>query len=92
MVSSNVRCSNHSVAPLLTPPWPPADASVEYYAQRASYPGTLLISDATIISQAAGGIPNVPGIYSEAQIAAWKKIVDAGRLGVLALLESRARC
>ncbi|CAL5870097.1 uncharacterized protein PFLUO_LOCUS4331 [Penicillium psychrofluorescens] len=49
----------------------------EYYAQRASEPGTLLISEGTFIAQQAGGIPNVPGIWSSAQIAAWKEITDA---------------
>ncbi|KAF8066539.1 hypothetical protein FPV67DRAFT_1670034 [Lyophyllum atratum] len=49
----------------------------EYYAQRASVPGTLIISEATFIAQRAGGYPNAPGIWSDAQIAAWKKITDA---------------
>ncbi|KAF2154227.1 FMN-linked oxidoreductase [Myriangium duriaei CBS 260.36] len=48
-----------------------------YYAQRASYPGTLLITEATFISPQAGGYANVPGIWSQAQIAAWKEIVAA---------------
>lgn len=50
---------------------------VEYYAQRASTPGTLIISEATFISPQAGGYPNVPGIWNDAQIAAWRKITDA---------------
>ncbi|KAJ5341020.1 Aldolase-type TIM barrel [Penicillium brevicompactum] len=49
----------------------------EYYAQRASVPGTLLITEATFISARAGGYPNVPGIYNDAQIAAWKEVTDA---------------
>ena len=49
----------------------------EYYTQRASYPGTLLISEATFISPEAGGAFNVPGIYNDAQIAAWKKVTDS---------------
>ncbi|KZV68716.1 NADH:flavin oxidoreductase/NADH oxidase [Peniophora sp. CONT] len=53
------------------------DLAVEYYAQRASTEGTLLITEATFIAAKAGGYPNVPGIWSEAQIAAWKKITDA---------------
>ena len=48
----------------------------EYYAQRACVPGTLLITEATFISPAAGGYANVPGIYNDAQIKAWKEIVD----------------
>jgi NADPH2 dehydrogenase len=49
----------------------------EYYAQRASVPGTLLITEATFITPRAGGYPNVPGIYNDAQIAAWKEVTDA---------------
>ncbi|KAJ5808720.1 hypothetical protein N7474_009989 [Penicillium riverlandense] len=49
----------------------------DYYAQRASEPGTLLITEGTFIAPQAGGIPNVPGIWSSAQIAAWKEITDA---------------
>ncbi|KAF7798996.1 hypothetical protein EIP86_010226 [Pleurotus ostreatoroseus] len=53
------------------------DLAIEYYAQRASVPGTLLITEATLISRYAGNYPNVPGIWNEDQIKAWKKIVDA---------------
>jgi NADPH2 dehydrogenase len=49
----------------------------EYYAQRACVPGTLLITEASIIAPPAGGYPNVPGIFSDEQIAAWKEIADA---------------
>lgn len=49
----------------------------DYYAQRASTPGTLLITEATIISRQAGGYPVVPGIYTDSQIAAWKEVTDA---------------
>ncbi|KAI0058162.1 FMN-linked oxidoreductase [Artomyces pyxidatus] len=49
----------------------------EYYEQRAGAPGTLIISEGTFISPQSGGFPNVPGIWNEAQIAGWKKIVDA---------------
>ncbi|KAJ7760113.1 hypothetical protein DFH07DRAFT_816899 [Mycena maculata] len=49
----------------------------EYYAQRASTPGSLLISEATYIAPRAGGYKHVPGIWSNEQIAAWKKITDA---------------
>lgn len=46
----------------------------EYYAQRASTPGTFLISEATYIAPRAGGYPNVPGIWNDEQIAAWKVV------------------
>lgn len=49
----------------------------EYYAQRACVPGTLLITEATIIAPPAGGYPSVPAIFSDEQIAGWKKVVDA---------------
>ncbi|OBT76619.1 hypothetical protein VF21_05288 [Pseudogymnoascus sp. 05NY08] len=49
----------------------------EYYSQRASVPGTLIISEGTLISQAAcGGFANGPGIWSNDQVAAWREITD----------------
>ncbi|KAJ3551583.1 hypothetical protein NM688_g4619 [Phlebia brevispora] len=51
--------------------------AVEYYAQRASVPGTLLVSEATFIAAQAGGWAFVPGIWSDAQVEAWKPIVEA---------------
>lgn len=50
------------------------DLAVEYYRQRASLPGTLLITEAITIAPEAGGRPHVPGIWSEEQISAWKKV------------------
>ena len=50
------------------------DLAVQYYSQRASTPGTLLITEATFIAPQAGGYPNVPGIWNEKQVAAWKKV------------------
>ncbi|KAI0342276.1 NADH:flavin oxidoreductase/NADH oxidase [Trametopsis cervina] len=51
--------------------------AIEHYRQRASVPGTLLITEGTIIAAKAGGYPNVPGIYTQEQIDAWKPIVEA---------------
>ncbi|KAK4150589.1 hypothetical protein C8A00DRAFT_17913 [Chaetomidium leptoderma] len=48
-----------------------------YYAQRGSVPGTLLVTEATFISPAAGGYANVPGLYNPAQVAAWRQVTDA---------------
>ncbi|KAF8890984.1 hypothetical protein BD779DRAFT_1469066 [Infundibulicybe gibba] len=45
----------------------------EYYTQRASTPGTLLITEATFIAAQAGGYANVPGIWSQQQIDAWNQ-------------------
>lgn len=55
----------------------PLPMVTDYYAQRASTPGTLLIAEATFISPQAGGMTNVPGIYNEAQITAWKEVTAA---------------
>ncbi|KAJ7701962.1 hypothetical protein B0H17DRAFT_923905 [Mycena rosella] len=49
----------------------------DYYAQRASTPGTLLITEATFIAARAGGYDHIPGIWSPAQIAAWKVVTAA---------------
>lgn len=49
----------------------------EYYAQRAAVPGTLLITEATFISARASGYPNVPGIWNQEQIEAWKEVTEA---------------
>ena len=51
--------------------------ATEYYGQRASVPGTLLITEATFISPRAAGYANVPGIYNKDQIAAWKNVTNA---------------
>lgn len=49
----------------------------EYYAQRSSVPGTLLITEATFIHPKASGYSNAPGIWNAAQIESWKKTTDA---------------
>merc|ERR1712032_397324 len=54
----------------------PLPMVAEYYGQRASVPGTLLITEATFISAQAGGYANVPGIYNQDQIDAWRKVTD----------------
>ena len=46
----------------------------KYYSQRSSIPGSLIISEGTVIAPQGGGYPNVPGIWSNAQIAAWKAV------------------
>ena len=51
------------------------DLAVEHYAARASIPGTLIISEATFIAHKASGDSfNAPGIWSDEQIAGWKKV------------------
>lgn len=54
------------------------EMSVEYYSQRASAPGTLIIAEATLIAAKAAGYPYMPGIWSEEHIAGLKKA--SGRL------------
>ena len=53
----------------------PTDLIVEFYKQRASVRGTLLITEAAYISAQASGQPNAPGIWNDDQIAAWKKVL-----------------
>ncbi|KAK0189366.1 hypothetical protein F5146DRAFT_624089 [Armillaria mellea] len=48
----------------------------DYYVQRAKVPGTLLISEGTIVAPKASGFPGAPEIWTEEQISAWKEIVD----------------
>jgi N-ethylmaleimide reductase len=52
-----------------------SDITVEYYAQRAS--AGLLFSEAIRISEEATGSPLTPGIFTDQQIAAWKKVTAA---------------
>lgn len=60
----------------------------EYYSQRGSYSGTLLISEATFIAPQAGGYANAPGIWSKAQIEAWKKVTgDVHKKGSFIFLQ-----
>jgi len=54
----------------------PRPLNAEYYAQRAT-PGGLLIAEASPVAATAFGSPGIPGIYSDAQIEGWKKVVDA---------------
>lgn len=53
----------------------PTPVMADYYAQRAS--AGLIISEATGISRAGLGWPYAPGIWNEAQVAAWRPITDA---------------
>lgn len=55
-------------------PLPPA---AEYYAQRASVRGTLIITEATFIAAKAGGYAHAPGIYTLEQVDAWRKVSRA---------------
>ncbi|WP_113907414.1 alkene reductase [Aliidiomarina celeris] len=52
----------------------PTDEMADYYGRRAS--AGLIISEATIIRPDAQGYPNVPGIFSDAQIEGWKGVTE----------------
>jgi hypothetical protein len=52
------------------------DLMLEYYRQRASE-GGLIISAATSISIAGRGWLGAPGMYSDEQVAGWKRITSA---------------
>ena len=54
----------------------PRPLNAEYYAQRAT-PGGLLIAEASPVTATGFGSPGVPGIYTDAQIEGWRKVVDA---------------
>ncbi len=53
----------------------PNDLMQDYYVQRAS--AGLIITEATAITPSAVGYADTPGIWSDAQVAGWKKITDA---------------
>ena len=53
----------------------PQDLNVTYYEQRAS--AGLIVTEATPISLMGHGYPALPGIYTDAQIAGWKKVTEA---------------
>lgn len=46
----------------------------DYYSQRASMPGTLIITEAVLVSDKAGGKTHLPGIWSQDQIDAWRVV------------------
>lgn len=49
----------------------------DYYAQRASVPGTLLVTEAVFMNPQAGGLDYVPGLWSQAQVENWRQITSA---------------
>lgn len=53
----------------------PNDLMVTYYQQRAS--AGLIVTEATQVSPRGVGYPNTPGIHTEEQAAAWRKVTDA---------------
>lgn len=59
-----------------SPKHTPTETVAEYYEQRASVPGTLLIAEATIISPEAGGWDDAPGLWADEHVAGWKRVID----------------
>jgi N-ethylmaleimide reductase len=53
----------------------PGELMAEHYAQRAS--AGLIIAEATMVIEGNSAFYAEPGIYSEAQIAGWRKVTDA---------------
>jgi 2,4-dienoyl-CoA reductase-like NADH-dependent reductase (Old Yellow Enzyme family) len=54
---------------------PLTDLKAEYYSQRST--AGVIISEATGISQEGLGWPSAPGIWSDAQVEAWKPVTKA---------------
>ena len=53
----------------------PTDLMRDYYVQRAS--AGLILTEATAVDPMGVGYPDTPGIWSDEQVAGWKKITDA---------------
>ncbi|MEU5399269.1 alkene reductase [Streptomyces sp. NPDC005963] len=53
----------------------PTDSVVEYYAQRAG--AGLIITEGIQPSITGQGYPDTPGLHSDEQVAAWRKVTDA---------------
>ncbi|KAF5364705.1 hypothetical protein D9758_005564 [Tetrapyrgos nigripes] len=66
---TRMRSTNDTFTPLPIVP--------SYYAQRASVPGTFLISEGTAVTAKGLGWPNTPGIWSDEQIKQWKNVTNA---------------
>jgi N-ethylmaleimide reductase len=54
----------------------PNDLMAKYYGQRGSQ-GGLMITEATFISPVGRGGYGSPGIFTDAQVAGWRKVTDA---------------
>jgi len=53
----------------------PNELMVTYYKQRSG--AGLIVTEGTSPSPEGLGYPRIPGIYSDEQVAAWKKVTDA---------------
>ncbi|WP_110656483.1 alkene reductase [Salinicola halimionae] len=79
IIVGDVELSNRVLmAPLTrarTPDSVPGELQAEYYAQRAN--SGLIISEATNISPTARGYVYTPGIWTDAQEAGWRRVLEA---------------
>jgi NADPH2 dehydrogenase len=66
-LTRNRNTDDHTPLPLM----------IKYYADRASAPGTLVISEATSVSHLEEGQYNIPGFVSGSQVEAWTRIIEA---------------
>ena len=56
----------------------PGQLQATYYAQRAGADGAgLIISEGTWVSPQAIGWADVPGLYTDGQVAGWRQVTDA---------------
>ena len=53
----------------------PNDMMAHYYAQRAGF--GMILSEATSVCPIGVGYPDTPGIWSEEQVAGWRKVTEA---------------
>ncbi len=53
----------------------PLDIVADYYAQRAS--AGLILSEAIFVSPMAKGYVSTPGLVTDAQVAGWRRVVEA---------------
>ena len=78
-----IHCANRVVMAPLTrnraPGAIPNALMATYYAQRADplNGAGLIVSEATAISHQGQGYSDVPGIWSDEQVAGWKQVTDA---------------
>lgn len=78
---NNISIKNRVIMAPLTrsrannPDLAPTDIHAKYYKQRSS--AGLIISEGVVVSPEATGYINVPGIYTDTQVEAWKKVTQS---------------
>ncbi|GMM33786.1 NADPH dehydrogenase [Saccharomycopsis crataegensis] len=80
-IGKSINLSHRIVIPPLTrsratPDHVPTDLMLQHYDDLTKTPGSLVISEATFVSLKAAGWACVPGVWSEQQAKAWRKITD----------------